>query len=78
MIKSFFDFPTMISFVLGIIVYIVAIYPTLNTFIQSALAISDPMTASVLHLIPAAVLISLIISMFRYAFGHVGQTYQGG
>ena len=70
--KGFFDFPTLISFFLGLVIYILGIYPLLQTFINGVLPTMDSTSAFFLQLAPAMFFIAMFVSIFQYALGQKG------
>jgi len=68
--KAYADLPTIISFLLGIVIYTTFLFPVMKNFLTPTGA--DDMTIGILGLAPAAVVIAMMISLFKYAFGSQG------
>ena len=69
--KGFITLPDVLGFTIVLLIYVYALYPNViqPALASSGMATADPITTSVMGLIPAAFLVAIVVGIFRRAFG---------
>lgn len=66
--KGQISLSTMVGYVLVFVIYVVGFYPIIQLTIQNATGL-DPLSSSLMSLVPAAFFVAMIIGFFNYAIG---------
>lgn len=74
--KGQLDLSTIVGLVVGLLVYVLGLYPIVNTAIQDNFASFDPITQGTIVFVPLVFLLAIFIGLFSYAFGR-RPSYEG-
>jgi len=75
--KKMISLSTMVGYVLVFVIYVVGFYPIMSQTIQNAMGL-DPLSSSLMSLVPAAFFVAMIVGFFNYALGKRGSGAWGG
>lgn len=75
--KGLISLATMVGYVIVFVIYVVGFYPIIQTTIQNATNV-DPLSASLMALVPGAFFVAMIVGFFNYALGRKPAGAWGG